>query len=164
MERLAHSRLAKVAVLLTAVALSAVPFIGARASWTSPDCRFVVTYFYLPAGEYLNAYVCQDFETTSLLAGVLTDVYSSNSSVPEMYAQVDGFDTCYGMAYVLYAYADKTAYNTNTFQTDHAVGMYRNCGDRHGYKNYGEAWGQDPPPDWHIAYGAWCDNTYVPCT
>ncbi|MEO6043969.1 MAG: hypothetical protein ABIQ47_08620, partial [Tepidiformaceae bacterium] len=59
-------------------------------------------YFYLPAGEYLNAYVCQDFEDTTLQAGILTDVYSSNSGVPEMYAQADAYDTCAGGAYQLY--------------------------------------------------------------
>lgn len=152
------------AMCIAVMGAAATGFDRAEAAWTTPDCRYIITYFYLPAGEYLNAYVCQDFEDTSLQAGILTDVYSSNSSVPEMYAQANAYDTCAGGAYQLYAYADNTVYNASTFQTPHGTGYYRDCQDRHGYKNYGEAWGVDPPPTWHAQTGQWCDNAYVPCS
>lgn len=134
------------------------------AYWDTPTCKYVVTSFYLPAGEYLDAYTCQEFETTSLDAGVWTNVSASVVSVPELYAQADGFDTCAGGAYLLYAYADKTSYNTSVALTLSGRGTYRNCMDRHGYKNYGEAWGVDPPPTWHAATGQWCDNNFVSCS
>lgn len=146
-----------IGTLLVTLALLSVSWGAAHvhAFWTTPDCRFIITYFYLPAGEYLNSYVCQDFETTSLEAGIVTHVYSSNSSVPELYAQANAYDTCAGGAYLLYTYADNVAYNAASVQTPHGTGYYRDCADRHGYKNYGEAWGVDPPPNWHVATGYW---------